>query len=168
VTELKVSAFFDSGVRGKLTPSKGSRGNLKLAFCRRLCHPGNYFLEGTYYPATVDRVSEDGNQITVVYDDDGSTETLTKVNVRLIIPPTATQTDLGGPLSDEEAFGENSDDKITIDAYQIKAELAELIAKTGDKVGASALFEEASSEAMKAGKMRTATEWSLKASELLE
>lgn len=131
-------------------------------------HSGNYFLEGTYYPGTVNSISEDGSQIAVVWDDDGSAETLTKENVRLILPPTATQTHLGGPLTDEEAFGENSDEKITIEAYQLKAELAELIAKCGDNVGASALFEEASSEAMEAGKMSTATEWSLKASELLE
>lgn len=125
-------------------------------------------MEGSFYPGCVESVSDDGSQITVVYDDDGSKETLTKGHVRLIIPPTATQTDLGGPLSDEEAFGDNGDEKISIEVYQLKAELAQLIADSGDKVRASGLYEEASSEAMEAGKMKTATEFSLKASELLE
>jgi elongation factor 2 kinase len=130
---------------------------------------GNYCLEGNFYPGTVDSVSEDGYLITVRYDDDGSTETLSRENVRLTVPPTATQTDLGGPLSDEEALGmENSDEKISMEAYQLRAELAELLAKNGDNERASALYEEASSEAMEAGKMKTATLWSLKASELLE
>ncbi|KAG7361352.1 alpha-kinase family protein [Nitzschia inconspicua] len=129
----------------------------------------NYFLEGTFYPGVVDSISDDGYLITVRYDDDGSTEALTRENVRLVIPPTATQTDLGGPLSDEEALGiENSDEKISMESYQLKAELAELIANIGDKEKASALYEEASREAMEAGKMKTATQWSLKASELLE
>ena len=42
-----------------------------------------------------------------MYDDDGSTENLTKENVRLIIPPNATQTALGGPLSDVSRTEEN-------------------------------------------------------------
>lgn len=127
----------------------------------------NYLLEGTFYPGQVDSISEDG-MIAVKYDDDGSTEALSKDNVRHIVPPTATQTDLGGPLSDEEAFGmENSDEKIHMEMYQLRAELAELHAKTGNKEKASELYEEASSEAMEAGKMKTATAWSLKASELL-
>jgi elongation factor 2 kinase len=130
---------------------------------------GNYFMEGTFYPGVVDSMSQDGTMITVKYDDDGSTEALTKDNVRLLIPPTATQTNLGGPLSDEEALGmENSDEKISVESYQLRAELAELIAKTGDKEKASSLYEEASCEAMSYGKMKTATEWSLKASTLLE
>ena len=37
----------------------------------------NYFLEGTYYPGIVDSISDDGLMITVKYDDDGSTESLT-------------------------------------------------------------------------------------------
>ena len=128
----------------------------------------NYFLEGNFYPGVVDSIAEDGI-ITVKYDDDGSTEALSKDNVRHIIPPTATQTDLGGPLTDEEALGmENSDEKICMDAFQLKAELAELYTKTGNKEKASSLYEEASSEAMEAGKMKTATKWSLKASELVE
>jgi elongation factor 2 kinase len=130
---------------------------------------GNYSLEGTFYPGVVDSISSDGAVVTIRYDDDASTEGLSKDNIRLIIPPTATQTDLGGPLTDEEALGiENSDEKISMESYQLRAELAELIAKTGDKETASALYEESSSEAMEAGKMKTAMEWSLKASELLE
>jgi elongation factor 2 kinase len=128
----------------------------------------NYFLEGTFYPGVVNLITEDG-MISVKYDDDGSTEALSKINVRHIIPPTATQTDLGGPLTDEEALGmENSDEKICMEAYQLRAELAELYAKTGNREKASILYEEASSEALEAGKMKTAAEWSLKASELLE
>ncbi|KAL3936964.1 MAG: hypothetical protein SGARI_002338 [Bacillariaceae sp.] len=128
----------------------------------------NYFLEGSFYPGVVESISED-SMITVKYDDDGSTEALSKDNVRHVIPPTATQTDLGGPLTDEEALGmENSDEKICMEVYQLRAELAELYAKAGKNDKASLLYEEASSEAMEAGKMKTATEWSLKASELLE
>ena len=76
---------------------------------------------------------------------------------------------MGGPLSDEEALGiENSDEKVVMEAYQLKAELAELVAKSGDKKTAASLYEEASSEAMEANKMRAATDWSLKAAELSE
>mmetsp|Transcript_56364 Transcript_56364/g.136730 ORF Transcript_56364/g.136730 Transcript_56364/m.136730 type:complete len:769 (+) Transcript_56364:50-2356(+) len=127
----------------------------------------NYFLEGTYYTAVVDEVSDDGSDITVMYDDDGSKETLNSDNVRPIIPPTATQTNLGGPLSDEEALGmENSDEKVVIEVFQLRSELAELVAKAGDNEKAAALYEEASSEAMEAGRMKIATELSLKAAEL--
>ena len=38
----------------------------------------------------------------------------------------------------------------------------------GDTLKASTLYEEAAQGAMEAGKMKTATEWSLKASELLQ
>lgn len=127
----------------------------------------NYFLEGTFYPAVVGAVSDDGTKIGVIYEDDGSRETLSKENVRPIVPPTATQTSLGGPLSDEEALGiENSDETVVVETFQLRSELAELFAKIGDKEKASALYEEASSEAMEAGKMKTATELSLKAAEL--
>jgi elongation factor 2 kinase len=130
---------------------------------------GNYFLEGTFYPGIVESISENGRLVTVRYEDDGSTEQLSKDNVRLVIPATATQTHLGGPLSDEEALGmENSDECISMDAYHLKAELAELIANNGDKKKASLLYEEASSGAMEAGQMKSATQWSLKAAELLE
>jgi hypothetical protein len=130
---------------------------------------GNYYLEGTYYLAVVESVSEDGNEVVVKYDDDGSSESLTKEHVRLIIPPTASQTELGGPLSDEEAFStENSDERCLMEAYELKAELAELKEKVGDKKSAASLYDDASNGAMSANKMKKATEWSLKAAELLE
>jgi hypothetical protein len=114
-------------------------------------------------------VSEDGQEVVIRYDDDGSTESLTLENIRLVIPPTATQTALGGPLSDKEALGsENSDEKCLTEKYELKAELAELNLKLESKEAAAALFEEASNEAMTAGKMKKASEWSLKAAELME
>ena len=129
----------------------------------------NYFLEGTYYPGIVDSISDDGLMITVKYDDDGSTESLTVENVRMIIPPTATQSNLGGPLTDEEAFGtKNSDENVSIDSYHVKADLAALVAKTGDKAKASWLYEEASCEAMECRKMTLAMELSSKSAELVE
>ncbi len=130
---------------------------------------GNYCLEGVYYPGVIDSVSEDGSSVNISYDDDGSMEKLTLEHVRLIIPPTATQTVLGGPLSDDEALGsDNSDEKFLVEIYDLKAELGELKAVVGDKAASAALLDEASNGAMMAGKMQKATEWSLKASELLE
>lgn len=125
----------------------------------------NYMLEGVFYPAIVDRVQEDG-AITVTYNDDGSSESLTSANVRRLVPPTATQTNLGGPLSDDEAFGEASDDKILLQYYELQAELAELKARTGEPAEAAALYQQAADRAMVDGKMKTATEWSLKAVDL--
>jgi elongation factor 2 kinase len=128
---------------------------------------GNYALEGSYYPGVVEEVSEDGNAVVVKYDDDGTTESLTPDHVKLIVPPTATQTNLGGPLSDEEALGmENTDEKSLMEAYQLKAELAEFKENSGDMAAAAALYEEAAGGAMTDGKMKTATQWSLKACEL--
>lgn len=140
---------------------------------------GNYFMEGTFYPGTVLEVSETGEgdeatvMITVQYDDDGSSETLPKEHVRLLIPPTATQTNLGGPLSDDEAFGsisdpDSRDDKIPLLPYELMAELAELKVENGEKEIASELYQEAAEGAMKDNKMKTATQWSLKAAEILE
>lgn len=130
---------------------------------------GNYFLEGNYYPGIVDAVSEDGATLHVKYDDDGTIESLSKEHVRLVIPPTATQTDLGGPLTDEEAgYGKSSDETITVERYRLRADLAELVEKAGNKSKASALYEEAAREAIEAKQMKIATEWSLKASSLLE
>jgi len=129
---------------------------------------GNYFLEGNYYPGIVDSISENGAVINVKYDDDGSIEALSSGNVRMLIPPTATQTEMGGPLTDEEAFGGCNDDLVTMESYELRAELARLTANAGDALKASTLYEEAAQGAMEAGKMKTATEWSLKASELLQ
>jgi elongation factor 2 kinase len=128
----------------------------------------NYGMEGTYYSGIVVDISED-ETITVKYDDDGSEETFSKEHVRPLIPPTATQTTVGGPLSDEEAFGsEGDDDKFMIASYVLKAELAELKEKAGDCATASGLYEEAADGAMVDGLMKTATKWSLKAAELQE
>ena len=146
-----------------------SRGGTASRFLPGDRVEGNYALEGNYYPGTIESVAEDGNSVVIMYDDDGSTETLTREHVRLIIPPTATQTVMGGPLSDEEALGaENSDEKFLVDAFDLKAELGILKANAGDKAAAAELLEEASNEAMAANKMKKATEWSLKASELME
>jgi elongation factor 2 kinase len=128
----------------------------------------DYAMEGTYYSAIVVEVSED-EMITVKWDDDGSEETFSKEHVRPLIPPTATQTTAGGPMSDEEAFGsEHGDDKFLLSVYVLKAELAELKEKAGDFATASRLYEEAADGAMNAGQMKNATKWSLKAAELQE
>ncbi|CAB9507913.1 Eukaryotic elongation factor 2 kinase [Seminavis robusta] len=136
---------------------------------------GDYFMEGTYYPGTVLEVNateKDGEthvMITVQYDDDGSSEALPRDHVRMLIPPTATQTTVGGPLSDEEAFGgtsEDQDDDIPIETYELAAELAELKVEAGDKESASTYYQEAAEGAMQDNKMKMATEWSLKAAEL--
>mmetsp|Transcript_12989 Transcript_12989/g.30753 ORF Transcript_12989/g.30753 Transcript_12989/m.30753 type:complete len:750 (-) Transcript_12989:61-2310(-) len=130
---------------------------------------GNFAMEGSFYPGEVTAISEDGKEVEICYDDDGSKESLTLENVRLIIPPTATQTVMGGPLSDEEALGsENTDEKCVVETYELKGELAALKLKLGSKEAAAALFEEASNDAMNAGKMKKASEWSLKAAELME
>ena len=130
---------------------------------------GNYFLEGKYYPGVVDSVSNDGAVINIKYDDDGTIESLSSDNVRMLIPPTATQTALGGPLTDEEAgFGGGSDETITVESYQMKADLAQLVEKAGNNQKASKLYEEAAHEAMLGNKMKLASEWSLKASNLLQ
>lgn len=131
---------------------------------------GNYFLEGNYYPCVVESVAPDGQSIVVKYDDDGSTESLSLQHVRLIVPPTATQTALGGPLSDEEAFGSdaNSDAKCFVEICELRAELAGLKEKAGNKAASAALYEEASNEAMVINKMKKAAEWSMKAASLME
>eukprot|EP00980_Cylindrotheca_fusiformis_P028735 scaffold22641_cov206-Cylindrotheca_fusiformis.AAC.5 len=125
---------------------------------------GNYCLKGSFYPGSVESVSEDGKQIVTRYDDVGSTESLTLENIRHVFPTTASQTALGGPLSDEEALGsENSDEKCLTAKYELKAELAELKLRLESKESAATLFEEASTEAMAAGKTKKASEWSQKA-----
>jgi hypothetical protein len=113
-------------------------------------------MEGTYHSAIVVEVSED-ETITVKWDDDGSEETFSKEHVRPLIPPTATQTAVGGPLSDEGVFGsENGDDKLLVSTYVLKGELAELKEKASDFATASRLYEEADGE-MKDGQMKNAT-----------
>jgi elongation factor 2 kinase len=127
----------------------------------------NYAMEGSYYMAVVVGISADEQAITVQYDDDGSEETLSMQYVRPLIPPTATQTSMGGPLSDDEAFGaEEGDGKLFLSRYELTAELATLKEKAGDHATASRLYLEAAECAMEDGKMKTATEWSLKAADL--
>ena len=123
----------------------------------------NYSLEGEYYAGVVVEVSEDGKLITVQYTDDGSTESLTAEYVRPLIPPTASLIS-----SSIASFGgENTDERCILEAYVVKAELAELKAKAGNVEAAACLFEEAADGAMTAGKMQSATKWSLRAAELL-
>jgi len=130
---------------------------------------GNYFLEGNYYPGIVESVSNNGAVINIKYDDDGTVESLSSDNVRICVPPTATQTALGGPLTDEQAgFGGGGDEAITLESHQLRADLAKLVEIAGDKFKASRLYEEAAHEAMQANKMKIATEWSLKAADLLQ
>lgn len=127
----------------------------------------NFALEGTYYPGVILEVSDDGATVTVEYEDDGSTESLTIDNVRCIGASSAAQTETHGGLSDSEVLGgENSDEKCIVEAYTLKAELAELKAKIGDTGAAAILYQEAADGAMNDGKMQNATKWSLRASEL--
>ena len=135
----------------------------------------NYALEGMFYPAVIEDVvsvttgSIEVKEYVVRYEDDGSCETLSSQNVRAIIPPTATQTSLGGPLSDEEAFdsGDNeSDDTILMKQYELQFALAQIKEQVNDSAAASTLYEIAADGAVADGKMQSATVWSLKAAEL--
>merc|ERR1711957_1152838 len=111
---------------------------------------------------------EDECSVQVRYDDDESTEKVKREDMRLIVASNATETNLGGPLSDNEIFGGNgeTDDKMLLQAYDLKAELAHLKEKTGDLTTASRLYGEAAEGAIADGKMNAATEWSLKAENL--
>lgn len=129
----------------------------------------NYALEGTFYPGVVVEVSSDGKAVSVKYDDDGSVEILPLEHVRGHVPPNLISADAGCTLSDAEALGgENLDEKCILETYVMKAELAELKAAAGEKALAAELFQEAADGAMDDGKMKTATQWSLRASELVE
>ena len=154
--------------RGSGGGSAGGSGGNKFHVGDRV--EADYCLEGTYYPGVVEEVSEDGQTVVVKYDDDGSTESHTLDNVKLIIPPTATQTSLGGPLSDEiDLFtdGAAGDEKCLMEIYELQGELAEIYEKSGNKTAeAASLYEQAADGAMTAGKMQKATAWSLKAAEL--
>jgi elongation factor 2 kinase len=142
-------------MRGNTT--KLQRGDRVLA---------DYALEGNYFPATVHAV--DDCSITVCYDDDGSMESLPNDHVRLLVPPTATQTSLGGPLSDDEAFAniDGGDDSFIMKRYELLHDLAELNERAGKLDAASHLYEQAADGAMADGKMKTAAEWSCKAGEI--
>jgi hypothetical protein len=132
----------------------------------------DYSLEGSYYAAVVVETATDEHgsmQVTVRYDDDGTSETLPSDHVRQWIPPTATQTSLGGPLSDEAAFGSDrcSDDSFVVAKYyELEFDLAKLKEAAGDLASASALYESAADGAMTDVKMKTVTTWSLKAAAL--
>jgi elongation factor 2 kinase len=125
----------------------------------------NYCMEGTFYPGTVITMNEDS--ITVQYDDDNSSEALSKDEVRPLIPLTASQSDFGSSLTEGEALGAfNDDEQCIFEIYALQAELAELKAIAGNVKDAAVLFEEASDGAINAGKMKTATEYSMRAAEL--
>ena len=137
---------------------------------------GNYCMEGTFYPGVLTAIDKNNSEdvmLTVQYDDDGSSETLVRSAVRPLIPATATRqtstrsTDAGGGLSDLEALGLiNEDEHCLLDVYTLQADLAEIKAKLGHAQEAAALYESAAEGALEAGKMKTASEYSLKASEL--
>lgn len=141
-------------------------------FCSGDRVEADYALEGTYYSAVVESVVDkcDGKIITVRYDDDGSSESLASDHVRRSVPSTATQTSSGGPLSDGEAFGSDyggcDDDILLFSKYELEFDLAQLKEASGDAVSASALYVSAADGAMADGKMKWATEWSLKAAGL--
>jgi elongation factor 2 kinase len=131
----------------------------------------NCCLEGTFYSGVVMALSDDGKTITVQYDDDGSSESLSEENVRVLSGATAgadvAPPPVGGPLTDAEALGTTNDDEICLyEAYTLRAKLAELKLRLGDKEAAAGLYQEAADEAMNAGKMKTAAEWSAKAGDL--
>jgi hypothetical protein len=83
--------------------------------------------------------------------------------------PNATQISLGGPLSDEAAFGSHrhSDDSCLVTKYyELEFDLAELNKAAVDLASAYALYKSAADGALTDGKMKTATTWSLKAAAL--
>ena len=125
----------------------------------------DYMLEGSYHSGTVVDLADD--KVTVEYDDDGSQEQLDRHHVRMLIPPTATQTTTGGPLSDAKLFA-HADDKFLLPKYELEAELAALKVRMGNNVAAAELYERAADAAVADGKMKSATEWSLKAASLQE
>jgi elongation factor 2 kinase len=133
----------------------------------------NYALDGTYYPAVVKKVlnNDDVKWYHVMYDDDDSYETVSHDNVRVMIPPTATQTTLGGPLTDKEAFKVSGlenlvDDNPMFKNYELYADLALLMEQVSDINLAVNYYEIASEKAMAAGKMKMASECSCHAMEL--
>jgi hypothetical protein len=101
-------------------------------------------MEGTYYPAVIMEIYyiDEIKWYSVKYDDDDSYENVSHDNIRSILLPTVTQTALGGPLTDQEAFN-----------------------MTG-LVSAVKYYDLASEEAMAAGKMKLASKWSCQSLEL--
>lgn len=131
---------------------------------------GNYCMEGTYYPGIILEITDNGNSVLIQYDDDGSSELLTKENVRPLEPATDILASQTTHLSDEQALGMiNTDEECLFEDYDLMARLAELKAKTGlstDTAAAAALYEQAAELAINAGKMSTANNWSLLAAKL--
>lgn len=128
---------------------------------------GNYLMEGTYYPGIILEIRDDGNAVVIQYDDDGSSESLSNENVRSLEPASEILAAHAFPLSDEEALGiVNSDEEWLFENYDLMAKLAELKAKNGNFLAASALYSDAAELALNAGKMKTANNWSVRAAEL--
>lgn len=127
---------------------------------------GNYYMEGTYYSGKVIDVLDNGNSVVIQYDDDGSSETLAAEYVRPIEVSAEVLSHETSRLSDEEAFGVSNTDEIVLLDYELISKIAGLKEKTGDRLGAAELFQQAAELAMSAGKMQTANNWSMRAAEL--
>jgi elongation factor 2 kinase len=157
----------------------------------------NYATEGTYYPAVVTRVSSsspstpeegpagsadaadvDAIVVTVQYDDDGSSEDLPVRHVRRSVPPTATQSRTGGPLTlvggggscdpFQDGFEDDADCELALRGCQVRALLARSLERD-DPTAAIELYEAAASEAVAVDDgalVKRASEWSLRACEL--
>eukprot|EP00956_Cyclotella_meneghiniana_P017644 scaffold28932_cov72-Cyclotella_meneghiniana.AAC.3 len=124
----------------------------------------NYFMEGTFYPGVIIEVNEDGSNVVVQYEDDGSSEELTVENVRSMEPSSELS---NGPLSDEEALGQiNHDEECLFEEFELMAKLAPLLEKIGRRTDAIELFHNAAEIAMNCGKMKTANDLSMHAAEL--
>jgi hypothetical protein len=127
---------------------------------------GNYFMEGTFYPGIILEVSHDGNTVVIQYDDDGSSESLSNENVRSLEPASEILAAQSFTLTDEQALGiVNTDENCLLDDYDLMAKLAALKAKNGEFPDAAELYQEAAELALNAGKMKTASSWSLLAAE---
>jgi len=135
----------------------------------------NYKLEGAHCQGVVIELcdsddNDNDDSVVVRYDEHGSTEQIKRKEARLITPPTVMQTNLGGPLSDQEAFSVDgeTDDKILLEVYDMKAELAILKERAGDMTSSSILYRDAAADAIANGNISNGTEWILKAEELEE
>jgi hypothetical protein len=130
-------------------------------------------MEGTYYPAVIMEIYyiDEIKWYSVKYDDDDSYENVSHDNIRSILLPTVTQTALGGPLTDQEAFNmtglqHSADDYVIFENYELHEELAHLKEEVFDLVSAVKYYDLASEEAMAAGKMKLASKWSCQSLEL--
>jgi hypothetical protein len=125
----------------------------------------NYCMEGTYYPGVIVEV-HDENTVMVKYDDDESTEVLSVENVRSIEPPSELS-NRNGPLSDEAALGViNFDEELLFEEYELMGKLGCLLEQAGKIPDAVKLFQSAAEMAMESGKMKTANEFIMRATEL--